>query len=164
MTAITISEEDKKVFKNILGNTDEEKTILNTDVKNLDGNKKILFALYIFEMKLISDSKLRIPAFDCLAALFKGKTSIQENEAAALLNAYAANLWDCEFIGTKAFINQIIKQFPGGGSGDFTGALKNFLKEAGKLSAPGQERSMPMKHYLDDVSQKINAYLAGIKA
>ncbi|MDR3294611.1 MAG: hypothetical protein LBT26_02110 [Clostridiales Family XIII bacterium] len=163
---ITISEDDKNVFETILeklsvpvekDHANEAKEILNADVKTLDDSKRVLLALSIFETKAISDPKLRNTALYCLAALFKGKLRMAENEAAALLDAYAANLWDCEFIGTKAFVNQIIKQFPDGGSADFAAALKHFLEETEKLLKPGEERTMPMKHYLEDLKQKIDA-------
>ena len=164
--ALSVSDEDKKVFQTLLdkvrvledkGNTDEVKEVLSSDVKNLDGNKKILLAAYIFEMGFFTD--FRYAAFDILASLFKAKIPLKEDEVIELLLYYSNNTWDCEFIGTKAFINQIIKQFPKGGSGKFTVALEDFLKKA----EAQEERSMPMKHYLDDVKQKVMDYFAEIK-
>ena len=164
--AINIPDADKKTFQALLdkikiledkGNTDEVKEVLNSDLKNLDCNKKILMAAYIFEMGFFTD--FRYAAFDCLSSLFKAKVPLKENEVIELINYYNNNLFDCEFIGTKAFINQIIKQFPKGGSDNFIGALEEFAERA----ETQKERSMPMKHYLDDVKQKIKDYLAGIK-
>ena len=164
--ALVVSDEDKKVFHTLLdkirisgekGNTDEVKEILNTEVKILDGNKKILLAAYIFEMGFFTD--FRYAVFDCLAYLFKAKVPLKEDEVIELLGYYSSNTWDIEFIGTKAFVNQVIKQFPKGGSDAFIGALEGFLAKA----ETQEERSMPMKHYLDDVKQKLVDYLAGIK-
>ncbi|GHU11836.1 hypothetical protein FACS1894151_11500 [Spirochaetia bacterium] len=154
--AINISEENKKEFKGFLENSPEGDELKNV-VKNLDINKKALFALYIFEMNCINDGKLRMPAFDYLAALFKGKTSLKEDEAITLLDNYINNIWDIEFIGTKAFVNQLIKIFPQGGSKDFVNALEKFYNAL--EIEPGKERTMPMKHYCDDVRQKIREYI-----
>ena len=165
-----ISKENREEFKCLLekldalynkGKFDEEKEILSTDVKNLDVNKKILLALYIFETDFYTEYLLRNAYFDCLAVLFKSKTPLQEKEAILLLEGFTVNMPFCDRIGTKAFLNQIIKQFPKNVSNDFVKAVETFLE---KFDGQGLASNQSVQHYLDDLKQKTSEYLNNLKA
>ena len=171
---LSISAEDKKEFQALLekinvpnekGYTDDVKEILKTDVKDLDGSKKILLAAYIFEMGFLTN--LRYTAFDCLASLFKGKVPLKENDVIELIHCYGENLDVCEFIGAKGFINQVIKQFSNGGSNEFILALEKFVQTAEKYLEYYKTSNVgpPMStiHYVEDINQKTKDYLTGIK-